>query len=242
MNKAYPVIIFGASSGYGAGIAARLKAAGFTVIGCSRSYAEHADIWHDCDVTKPHEIAAVAKQYPIVSAVVYSAGIAIEKTPVAYKENDVDWQRVFDVNTLGILHVAREFYMALKTGAGTFIHIGSIANRIQYPGGVDYCASKAAASSILRGLRLEWLGLPIRVTSIEPGLGNTNFQYNRYSGNIEKAVLHTQGIKQLEPADLARVVEFILELPGHVNIDTIEVKPLDQADHGKLSTNAQTQF
>lgn len=235
------IVIIGASSGYGRGIASVLsKVEGYDVLTGSRTHPL-LDISHmHVDVSDEKSIfdfqLNAIKHFRKIDAVIYSAGIAIDKQPLE-KGNTANWDRVFQVNTLGMMQMAAGFIPALKQSKGHFIYIGSIASFTHYVGGSDYCASKAASTSILRTLRYELLGTGIRTVSIEPGLGDTNFQRNRYNGDMEKAKSHYGNIKQLQPEDIGNIVQYILSLPPHVNVDEIVIKPIGQANHGVLSNN-----
>jgi 3-hydroxy acid dehydrogenase / malonic semialdehyde reductase len=218
-------VVIGGTSGYGKGAADALKAAGWAVTVASRS------VEPECDVREPWFVERLAQDGGPVDAVIYSAGIAIGLEPIAKGDDDA-WQDVFQTNTLGLLRALRAFTPKLNPG-GIFIHIGSIANNLTYVGGADYCASKAAASSIMRTARLELLGAGIRTCSIEPGLGRTNFQRARFPGEPERAAAVNAGLRVIQPEDMGRLVLFVIDSPPHLNFDEIVIKPLDQATHGK---------
>lgn len=219
------VIVIGASSGYGLGISNALEANGYNVIRLSRSTG--------FDVTEPTIVAEYFKGITDIHAIIYSAGIAIANNTIELGNYD-NWLKVFMINIVGLLTVAK-YGIPLLENTGTFIHIGSIAYDFSYCGGVDYCASKAAAHSAMKGLRAEWFGSGKRIVTIEPGLGETNFQLNRYNGDKEKAEKHYGNIQQLQPADLGNTVLHVLSAPPHVNYDIIVVKPTEQLTHGKLT-------
>jgi NADP-dependent 3-hydroxy acid dehydrogenase YdfG len=218
-------IVFGGRTGYGKGVADVLREAGWEVIVASRSSEP------ECDVRDSWFVEKLAKETGQVGAVIYSAGIAIGLSTIRGGDDDA-WRDVFETNTLGLLRVVRAFQDKLTPG-GIFIHIGSIANNLAYVGGADYCASKAAASSIMRTLRLELLGKNIRTCSIEPGLGNTDFQLRRFPTEPERARSINEGLRVIQPVDMGRLVQFVIESPAHLNFDEIVIKPLDQATHGK---------
>jgi 3-hydroxy acid dehydrogenase / malonic semialdehyde reductase len=220
-------IVIGGSSGYGQGVVEILRAYGWTVVAASRSGETECDVRDEWYL---NELAKTAVPAPF-DAVIYSAGIAVGLEPIV-NGNDEHWSDVFETNTLGLLRALRALLPKLTPG-GIFIHIGSIANNLAYFGGADYCASKAAASSIMRTVRLELLGRGVRTCSIEPGLGNTNFQFARFPGDRDRAAKVNAGLRVIEPLDMGRLVQFIIEAPKHLNFDEIVIKPLDQATHGK---------
>jgi len=231
-------LVVGASSGYGAGIATALLNAGYVVIHAARRYtgqdAQHLHV----DVT---DVASVDRLFDQLSqlvgtldVVVYSAGVARGLRTV--QEGDPkEYATVFNTNAVGLYHVARRALPLLRPRRGHLLHIGSIANNLAYEGGADYCASKAAASTIMRTLRAELLGSGVRTTSLEPGLGATNFQLARYDGDEARASKHFAGIVQLSPADLGNTVVWLVGLPPHVNIDELVIKPIEQLTHGKTA-------
>lgn len=168
-----------------------------------------------------------------VSAVIYNSGCAIGKDYIA-DGSRANWQKVMDVNVLGLMEAAKWVANNVPKG-GHFISIGSIAHYMSYVGGVDYCAAKAAANTVMRGLRLEFFDKQdIHTTVIHPGLGQTRFMLNRYEGDAEKAHAHTKGCNLLTPEDLGATVAWIMSQPPHVNIEVIEIKPMDQATHGVM--------
>jgi 3-hydroxy acid dehydrogenase/malonic semialdehyde reductase len=231
-------LVVGASSGYGAGIATALLNAGYVVIHAARSYTgEDAQHLH-VDVTDvasvDHLFDQLAQLVGTLDIVVYSAGVARGLRTVA-EGVPSQYQQVFDTNTVGLYHVARRAVPLLKPHRGHLLHIGSIANTLAYEGGADYCASKAAASAIMRTLRAELLGTGIRTTSIEPGLGATNFQLARYDGDEARAGRHYAGIVQLSPADLGNTVLWLVQQPPHINFDELIIKPIEQLTHGKTA-------
>lgn len=231
------ILVIGASSGYGKGVADHLQSLGHRVLRASRSECLIMDVMSDDSVRDAFETIAPFD----LDAVVYSAGLAIDKLTVE-EGNPSDWNTVFQTNTVGLMRVAKAAMPHLKKSQGNLIAIGSIAAFISYVGGADYCASKAAANSIMKTLRYELLGTGVRTTSVEIGLGNTNFQFNRYAGDQQKAVRHYGDIRQIEPSDLGALVEHILELPKYLNIDEIVFKPIDQANHGVIAGGKNAAF
>jgi len=232
------ILIIGGTSGYGAGIAQVLKDQNEVVISSRHAY-------NSLDVRDAVQVEAFFKEFLendiIFDAVIYSAGKAIGKDLVAEKISK-EFEDVFATNTLGLLYVAKAAHKHLSKSKGHFIHIGSIAHALNYKGGADYCASKSASNTIMKTLRIEWLGSGIRTTSLEVGLGATDFQKNRYAGDESKMAKHTTGVRQIEPTDLGNLVKHILETPDYLNIDEVVFKPIDQASHGITVDNIDKQF
>ena len=94
----------------------------------------------------------------------------------------------------------------------------------------------------MRTIRKEWLGTGIRTITIEPGLGDTEFQKRRYNGDNDLASKHTEGVRLITPEDMGNIVIYALSLPEHLSMDEIVIKPLDQASHGITVINKKSQF
>jgi NADP-dependent 3-hydroxy acid dehydrogenase YdfG len=109
------------------------------------------------------------------------------------------------------------------------VNIGSIAGHQTYPGGNVYCATKAAVKAISEGLKQDLLGTPIRVTSVDPGMVETEFSQVRFYGDAERAQRVYQGVNPLTADDVADVVLFCTTRSPHVNINEVILMPVDQA-------------
>jgi NADP-dependent 3-hydroxy acid dehydrogenase YdfG len=141
-----------------------------------------------------------------------------------------DWEEMIDTNVKGLLYVDRAVVpLMVDRGRGTVIHIGSVAGRQLYPGGNVYCASKHAVRAITEGLRIDLLGTGVRVTSIDPGLVETEFSVVRFHGDAQRASGVYQGMTPLTGADVADVVLFAATRPPHVDIAEVLLFPTDQA-------------
>jgi serine 3-dehydrogenase len=117
------------------------------------------------------------------------------------------------------------------------VNLGSTAGHQTYPSGNVYCATKAAVRVISEGLKQDLLGTPVRVSSVDPGLVETEFSQVRFRGDTERAKRVYQGLTPLTPADVADVVFFCVTRPPHVNISEVLVMPTDQA--GSMLFNRQ---
>ncbi|MDH3628163.1 MAG: SDR family NAD(P)-dependent oxidoreductase [Acidobacteriota bacterium] len=141
-----------------------------------------------------------------------------------------DWEEMIDTNVKGLLYVDRVAAPKMvAAGRGTIVHIGSIAGRQVYPGGNVYCASKYAVRAITDGLRIDLLGSGVRVTSVDPGLVETEFSEVRFRGDLEKAKKVYDGLQVLTAEDVAEVVLFAATRPPHVVLAESLVLPLCQA-------------
>jgi NADP-dependent 3-hydroxy acid dehydrogenase YdfG len=115
-------------------------------------------------------------------------------------------------------------------GRGHVVNLGSTAGEMTYPGGAVYCASKAAERAINDGLRQDVLGTPIRVTTVDPGMVETEFSIVRFHGDSERAANFYKGIKALTPEDVAEVIVWAASRPAHVNIARVLLTPVQQAN------------
>jgi NADP-dependent 3-hydroxy acid dehydrogenase YdfG len=113
---------------------------------------------------------------------------------------------------------------------GHIVNLGSTASDIPYPGGAVYCASKAALKSINDGLRQDLLGTPVRITSVDPGMVQTDFSEVRFRGDQERAAKVYQGVTPLTPDDIADAILWSVTRPAHVNINHVMMTSIDQAN------------
>lgn len=140
------------------------------------------------------------------------------------------WEEMIDTNVKGLLYVSRVIIpMMIKQNEGMIINIGSIAGHEVYPGGNVYCASKHAVKAISKGMMLDLNGTNIRITSIDPGMVNTEFSLVRYSGDSEKADNVYNGLTPLIGQDIAEIALFAATRPPHVDLQEIIVTPTAQA-------------
>ncbi len=144
--------------------------------------------------------------------------------------NFQDWDEMIDTNIKGLLYMTRLVVPSMiSRGKGHVINIGSIAGHQTYPNGNVYCATKAAVRALSEGLKLDLLGTPIRVSSIDPGLVETEFSQVRFRGDAVRAQSVYQDVTPLTSDDIAEVVFFCATRPPHVNINTVIVMPTDQS-------------
>jgi NADP-dependent 3-hydroxy acid dehydrogenase YdfG len=115
-------------------------------------------------------------------------------------------------------------------GKGHVINLGSTAGELAYPNGAVYCGTKAAERLINDGLRQDVLGTPIRVTSVDPGMVQTDFSLVRFRGDTERAAKVYKGVKPLTPEDVAEVIVWAANRPAHVNIARVLMTPVQQAN------------
>lgn len=140
-----------------------------------------------------------------------------------------DWEEMIDTNIKGLLYLTRLVPGMVSRGRGHIVNLGSTAGHQTYPNGNVYCATKAAVRVISEGLKQDLLGTPVRVSSVDPGLVETEFSQVRFRGDAERAKQVYQGLTPLTPADVADVIFFCVTRPLHVNISEVLLMPTDQA-------------
>lgn len=174
-------------------------------------------------------ISVLPREWQDIEVLVNNAGLSrgLDKL---YEGKISDWEEMIDTNIKGLLYVSRAVIpgMVLR-GRGHVINIGSIAGRDIYPNGNVYCATKAAVIALSKGLRLDLLGTPLRVSCVDPGMVETEFSLVRFHGDGERAVKVYQGLTPLAPDDIAEAVVFCATRPAHVNVSELVVYPTAQA-------------
>ncbi len=233
------VVVTGASSGIGAACAQSFAAKGDRLsLGARRTgrLPEVVDgaFCHQLDVTNPASVAAfvqaaVEANGPI-DVLVNNAGLARGTEQIAAGTGEA-WREMIETNVLGLLEVTRRVLPhMIEHGGGHVVVIGSIAGHKAYVGGGVYCGSKRALQPICEAIRMETLGKNIRVTSVDPGMVDTEFSVVRFRGDEEKAKKVYEGTRPLVAEDVAECVLFAADRPAHVNLDNILVMPTDQAN------------
>ena len=231
------VVITGASSGIGAACAHAFAALGDRLSLGARRVDRLEPVAgafrHALDVTEPESVerflaAATGANGP-VDVLVNNAGLARGVEKIAEGTGEA-WREMIETNVLGLLEVTRRVVPhMLQRRSGHVVVIGSIAGHKAYAGGGVYCGSKRALQPICEALRMETLGSGVRVTSVDPGLVESEFSLVRFRGDGARAAKVYEGTRPLTPADVADCVVFAASRPAHVNIDTIVVMPTDQA-------------
>ena len=164
-----------------------------------------------------------------IEILINNAGLArgIEKIPEANVDN---WEAMIDTNVKGLLYVSRAVVPGMvKRRSGHIVNIGSIAGHEVYSGGNVYCATKHAVDAITKGLRIDLVDTPIRVSTVDPGLVETEFSIIRFDGDKEKAKSVYKGMRPLTGEDIADIITFIVTRPPHVQIAEAIVFPSNQA-------------
>ena len=143
---------------------------------------------------------------------------------------DEDWQWMFETNVMGTMRVTRALYPQLKAAKWLVVNIGSVAGTDAYKGGSGYNAAKHGLRGVTRAFRREEAENGIRVCEIDPGRVKTDFSLNRFKGDEARARKVYEGKHNLTAEDVAEAVRWVASLPAHVNIDTMSIMPVDQAE------------
>ncbi len=171
-------------------------------------------------------VAALGGLHVVVAAAGLAAGMAKLESVL-----EQDWQAMLHTNVEGVIRTIQATLPHVRrSGWGHYFTIGSTAGHAYYEGGAAYCASKHGLKALVRTLRLELCGEPIRLTSVEPGMVETEFSLVRL-GDAASAKAVYKGLDPLTGEDIAECIRWALFLPDHVNIDEMIVKPRAQASH-----------
>jgi 3-hydroxy acid dehydrogenase/malonic semialdehyde reductase len=164
-----------------------------------------------------------------VDVLVNNAGLALGLEPAQAADLD-DWETMVDTNIKGLMYCTRAILPGMvERKRGHVVNVGSIAGAWPYPGGNAYGATKAFVAQFSRNLRADLLGKNIRVTDVEPGLAETEFSVVRFKGDQERADKVYTGTQPLTGVDIAEIVHWVVSLPAHVNVNSVEVMPTGQA-------------
>lgn len=164
-----------------------------------------------------------------VDLLVNNAGLSRGLHPIYEGEID-DWEEMIDTNIKGLLYVSRVVMPGMvERGAGHIINIGSIAGHEVYPRGNVYCATKSAVDAITRGMIVDLHGTGVRVTTVDPGLVETEFSSVRFRGDVERAAAVYRGTTPLRPEDVAEAVAWCATRPAHVAVREMILTATDQA-------------
>jgi NADP-dependent 3-hydroxy acid dehydrogenase YdfG len=228
--------ITGASSGIGAAAARALALDGFQVVLGARRLERVEEVAAEVggeaialDVTDPGSVEEFVARVPRCDVLVNNAGGALGLGPLAEADEE-QWRTMYESNVLGTMRMTRALLPRLiASGDGHLVAVTSIAGFEAYRGGAGYIAAKHAQRSLLRNLRLELLGQPVRVTEIAPGMVETEFSLVRFGGDEEAARRVYEGMEPLRAEDVAECIRWALVQPSHVNVDEIVVRPRAQA-------------
>ncbi len=230
------ILITGVTSGFGLETAKVFSELGYKVYGTGRRKERLEQLEKEIknfiplhfDVRNNDEVVANLAHLDI-DILVNNAGLALGLEP-AHKVNLEDWDVMIDTNTKGLTYVTRAILPNMvNKRKGHIINLGSIAGSYPYPGGNVYGATKAFVKQFSLNLRADLLGTKVRVTCIEPGIAETEFSLVRFKGDNAKSDEVYENKKPLTAIDIAECIRWVATLPAHVNINRVEVMPVDQA-------------
>jgi 3-hydroxy acid dehydrogenase / malonic semialdehyde reductase len=162
-----------------------------------------------------------------IDIVVNNAGLGLGRDPF-WEGSEEDERTVLETNVNGLIRMTRLALPHIRDG-GHIVNLGSVAGREPYPNAALYVTSKYAVRGFTYALRQDLLGRPIRLTTVDPGLVETNFSRVRFRGDEEKATAVYRGLEPLKPEDVADCIVFAVTRPRHVSVDEIVVKALHQS-------------
>ncbi len=236
-------LVTGATSGFGASVARQVHAGGGRVIAVGRREDRLAALAEelgddrllplrldltDLDAIAP-TIAGLPADFAAVDTLFNNAGLALGMAS-AQTANIAQWRRMIATNVSAVTEIVHAVLPGMvERGRGDIVNMASVAANYPYPGGNIYGATKAFVRQFSLNLRADVVGTGVRVTSIEPGMCDTEFSVVRFDGDQAAADKVYAGMKPLSADDVADTVIWILRQPRHVNVNSIEIMPMQQA-------------
>jgi len=244
-------LITGATSGIGKATALNLAKSGHNLIITGRRldrleelssklklefkinvYILNFDVRNKEEVKKA--IGNLPEDWKNIDILINNAGLAAGLDTIQEGQID-DWEKMIDTNVKGLLYVSRTVMPGMiERKSGHIINISSIAGKETYLKGNVYCATKHAVESLTKAMRIDLLAHGIKVTSISPGMVETEFSLVRFEGDKIKAAAVYDGLTPLNPEDIAETIEFVISRPKHVNINEILIMPTAQANTANI--------
>jgi 3-hydroxy acid dehydrogenase / malonic semialdehyde reductase len=246
--------ITGASSGIGKACAEEFAKAGSNLILTARRYHRISDLAETLTKTYGVKVKAIQMdvmnitevQYVVASLqegwrdidiLINNAGLSRGLDKI-YEGEIKHWEEMIDTNVKGLLYVTREILPGMVARqSGHIINLGSTAGREVYPNGNVYCATKYAVGALTKAIKLDTLDKNIKVTSVDPGMVETEFSEVRFNGDKEKAKKVYENITPLTAQDVAETILFCATRPPHVNIGEVLITPTAQASASQIFKN-----
>ena len=237
------ILITGATSGFGRAAARRFAEGGWKVIGTGRRGERLRELQEELgdgflpleidmrDLAAVESLARLSQPWGEVDLLLNNAGFATPTTPLP----ETDWQWIEDViqtNVTGLVALTRALLPKLIERKGQIINLSSVAATHPYKGGAVYAGTKAFVRQFSLDLRCDLHGTGVRVTSIEPGMAETEFTIVRTGGDKEASDKLYAGVNPLTAENHADVFWWIANLPPHININTLELMPVNQSFAG----------
>lgn len=239
------ILVTGATAGFGAATVDRFVRGGWRVIATGRraerlqalvdrhgAAAVHAcafDI-RDADAMQA-ALDAIPAQFAAIDVLVNNAGLALGTAP-AQRADIAQWRQMIDTNITALATMTHALLPALVERRGAIINISSISATYPYAGGNVYGGTKAFVTQFSLGLRTDLHGTGVRVTSIEPGMADTEFTLVRTGGNQQASDTMYAGAHPITAEDLADSLWWVANLPSHLNVNRLELMPVNQSAAG----------
>lgn len=238
--------VTGASSGFGKATAYKLAENKMNLIISARRFDRVKKIAND--IMKTHKVKVLPLKLDVRNH--KDVQIAVRNLPDEWRNIEIlinnaglsrglskiqeglllDWEEMLDTNVKGLLYVTKEIIpLMMANKSGHIVNVGSVAGHEVYVGGNVYCASKHAVDALTKGMRMDLNGTPIKVSTIDPGLAETEFSIVRFHGDKKRARGVYKGLTPLTAEDIAEAIEFIVTREDHVNITEMIVMPKAQA-------------
>ena len=246
-------LITGATSGIGEATAYTLAKENYKLILCGRRLDRLQKLQAELNKQTETEILnfdvrnqiqvkeaidSLSADWKKIDILINNAGNAHGLSPVQTGDLN-DWDAMMDINVKGLLYVSREIIPSMtERKTGHIINIGSIAGKEVYPNGNVYCASKFAVDALTKGMRMDLNPFGIKVTSINPGLVETEFSIVRFKGDEQKASTVYKGMTPLSGNDIAEIIRYVLAAPAHVVLADITVLPTAQGSATLVNRHA----
>lgn len=241
-------LVTGATAGFGKAIALRLAKLGYCLILTGRRTERLKEVREEINKKHPsisvlllsfdvrdkvackEAFAHIPSEFQPIDLLVNNAGLAAGAASFEESLED-DFDRMIDTNVKGLLYITNLVVpQMIKANSGHIVNLSSIAGLEVYPGGHVYCATKHAVNALTKGMRIDLVKYGIKVSSISPGMAETEFSIVRYHGDENKAKKVYQGLTPLNAEDIADALEFIVTRPAHVMINDIQINPSQQAN------------
>ncbi|MGB8365929.1 MAG: SDR family NAD(P)-dependent oxidoreductase [Rhizomicrobium sp.] len=236
------IFITGATAGFGAATARLFAAEGWRVVVTGRRADRLAVLREEIgdDRLQPlvfdirdaaateAALAALPEPFRGIDVLVNNAGLALGTVPAQDCSLD-DWRTMIDTNVTGLVTMTKLLLPTLIARKGAIVNLSSIAAHYPYPGGNVYGGTKAFVRQFSLGLRSDLHGTGVRVTSIEPGLCESEFTLVRTRGNHAAYDALYQGAHALQPEDIAKTIHWLALLPPHMNVNSLELMPVSQS-------------
>ncbi len=235
------ILVTGATSGFGAATARRFIADGWKVIGTGRRQERLDELAKElggnflgtafdiCDEDQTFAaLEALPADFKDIDILVNNAGLALGTKPVPNTKLS-DWKTMINTNITGLVTITHKLIPQLIERKGMIVNIASMAANWPYPGGNVYGATKAFVRQFSLGLRADLVGTGVRVTSLEPGLCESEFTLVRTGGNQQAYDDLYKGAHAIQPEDIANTIHWLASLPPHLNFNNMEVMPITQA-------------